>query len=316
MLNHTWDPVVENKLISSAASPCFRCHEEDRRAQQNAEFLDDVPVMSATVLGLDLVLHELCIDFQMVSELVLSDVGATILILQLIDREFDFAAERPFRIGDCIASLDVSTWFGAISARSFTCNAEHAATTSLWRHCRLVAQYAQLVAESLGGVSPEDAYLVGLLHEVRAIESIMSSQKGSQGTAGRSTWFAMEESLPLFVLDAIHPEDDCGAPSAWTFILNAAHELAGAQTTSDASAVHDIRPLGARSRQRKPWPPVADCPSVHPSKPDLGTFEGFGAPEVAGSDGRRSAWRAAQIRMRGSLVRGTDELDTDWSRRS
>ena len=62
--------------------------------------------MSATVLGLEILLHEPCIDLRMASELVLSDVGATIQILRLVGREYEFATEHPCRMGDCIASLD------------------------------------------------------------------------------------------------------------------------------------------------------------------------------------------------------------------
>ena len=85
----------------------------------------------------------------------------------------NLTTEHPCRMGDCLASLDAGTWFDAISARTFACDSEHAATTSLWNHSRLVAQYAQLVAESLEGISPEEAYLVGLLHEIVAIPNVL-----------------------------------------------------------------------------------------------------------------------------------------------
>jgi hypothetical protein len=196
-------------------------------AQGPTDLLDEVPVMSATVLGLDMILQEPYIDLRSVSDLILSDVGATIQILRLVGREYDFAADRPSRIGDCIASLDVSSWYGAVSARTFACDRKHEATTAVWRHCRLVAQYAQLVAESMEHVTPEDAYMVGLLHGIGAIPKVLGWPNGERASSVANAMRAMEETLPPFVTAALRSLDDSGASSAWRFILTAAHELAG-----------------------------------------------------------------------------------------
>jgi hypothetical protein len=232
MLNQAIDTVTDHSWIPSSAWRRLGFPEQKIFAREKVDLLDDVPVMSATVLGLEILLQEPCIDLGMVSELVLSDVGATIQILRLIGREYEFAAEHPSRMGDCIASLDAGTWFDAISARTFACDREHAATTSLWNHCRLVAQYAQLVAESLEGISPEEAYLVGLLHEMRTIPTVL----GWPSTA----LLAMEGSLPLFVLAAIRSMTDSSSSSTWKFILTAAHELAAARANFDPSALHNF----------------------------------------------------------------------------
>src|ERR1700678_1038389 len=148
MLNQAMDTVEDHSWIPSSAWRRLGLPQQKKFAKKNLVLLDDVPVMSATVLGLEILLHEPCIDLRLASELVLSDVGATIQILRLIGREYEFATEHPCRMGDCLASLDAGTWFDAISARTFACGHEYAATSSLWYHSRLVAQYAQLVAES------------------------------------------------------------------------------------------------------------------------------------------------------------------------
>jgi hypothetical protein len=215
------------------------------------DYFGDVPVMSLTVLGLDLLLQEPCIDLRMASELVLSDVGATIQVLRLIGREYGFSGERPSRMDECIASLDVGAWFGAVSARTFACDGEHAAITAVWKHCRVVAQYAQLVAESLEGVSSEEAYLVGLLHEIGAIPTVLGWQKGASGP---SPQFAMEGSLPQFVLAALSSVKDLSPSSTWRFILSAAHDLAGAKMDFDASLLQDISSTGISSRWRRCLP--------------------------------------------------------------
>jgi HDOD domain len=227
MLNQAIDTVTNHSWVPSSAW---------RRLdiRKKLDLLDDVPVMSATVLGLEMLLHEPCIDLRMASELILSDVGATIQVLRLVGTEYESAAEHPCRMGDCLASLDAGTWFAAISARTFPCDREHAATNSLWNHCRLVAQYAHLFAESLEGIVPEEAYLVGLLHEIRKIPGVL-------GWSNREALAAIEESLPLFVLAAIRSMNDTASP--WKAILDAAHELAGVCTGFDPSPLHRCIPI-------------------------------------------------------------------------
>ena len=231
MQNQAIDTVTDHSWIPSSAWRRLSFPEK-KFAPRKVDLLDDVPVMSATVLGLEILLHEPCIDLQMVSELVLSDVGATIQILRLVGREYEFADEQPSRMGDCLASLDAGAWFEAISARTFACDQEHASTTLLWNHCRLVAQYAQLVAESLEGISAEEAYLVGLLHEIRTIPNVLGWPSAAP--------LAMEGSLPLFVLAAIRSTKDSSSSSPWKFILTAAHELAEARTDFDPSTLKDF----------------------------------------------------------------------------
>ena len=236
MFNHEFCPVVDHGWIPSSTWRSFDFLEQKTLTMKRADFLDGVPVMSSTVLGLDMLLNEPFIDLRMASDLILGDVGATIQILRLIDREYGIAAERPSRMGDCIASLDVSVWFGAVSARTFVGDRKHSATTAVWKHSRLVAQYAQLVAESLDGVSPEDAYLVGLLHGIEAIPAALGWPHGDRGGQQHDVLLAMSGALPPFVLTAIQSIKDSSAPSVWKSILTAAHELAGVRTDFDASA--------------------------------------------------------------------------------
>jgi HDOD domain len=233
MLIQAIDTVTNHSWIPSSAWRRLDYSDHKKFAREKADLLDDVPVMSATVLGLEILLHEPCIDLRMASELILSDVGATIQILRLVGTEYESAAEHPCRMGDCIASLDARNWFAAISARTFACDREHSATTSLWKHCRLVAQYAHLFAESLEGISPEEAYLVGLLHEIGEIPGVLGWSNGGALSA-------IEESLPLFVLAAIRSMNDSYSSSPWKTILTAAHELAGVGIEFNPSSLHNL----------------------------------------------------------------------------
>ena len=222
--NHSWNPFHSR--------PRLHCRECYSIAQMGERLLDAVPVMSATLLGLEIILHEPVIDLSLASELVLSDVGATIQVLRLIERSFDFEGERPRRMSDCLASLSADDWFGAISRWTFPCDREHAEVTALWKHCHLVAQYSQLVSEWLDCVSPEDAYLVGLLHGIGAIPAVLDWPEISPGAMR-----AMEGALPSFVHDAMRSVTN-GVPSSdWGFLLIAAHEFASAPLDCFAPSV-------------------------------------------------------------------------------
>lgn len=244
VLDQTVDPAIDHSWIPSSAWQCLQFPKPSKLEQEGANYLDDVPVMPATVLGLEMLLYEPCIDLRKASELVLSDIGATIQTLRLIGRDYDLATELPYRMGDCIASLDLGTWFGAMSARRVAFEGRHSAATAFWKHGRLIAQYAQLVAESLDRISPEDAYLVGLLHEVGAIPKVLGWPDGVSGACDPVALSALEGSLPLFVLAALRSVNDRCLSSTWRFILNAAHELAGAREDLSGSACDAIHSMG------------------------------------------------------------------------
>jgi hypothetical protein len=204
--------------------------ERSQFAKSIVNSLPNVPVMSSTALGLEMLLHEPYVDLRTASEFVLSDIGATIQVLCLIRKEYDSPADRPSRMVDCLSNLDVDAWFAAISARTFACDPEHASATAIWRHSRLVAQYAQLVADSVENISAEDAYMVGLLHGISAIPNALGWTKGGLDGPDYPTFADIEQTLPNFVLDAMHSVNDSGSSSPWRHILTAAHDLADSRT--------------------------------------------------------------------------------------
>lgn len=225
MINQAFESVSDRSWVPSSAWRSLQLKESKRLELQKIDILDEVPAMSSTVLSLEMLLHEPSIDLQMATETVLSDVGATIQVLRLIGKEYEVASERPYRMGDCLASLDVRDWFGAISAHSFVCDQAHSAMTEVWRHCQKVGQYAQLAAEAFDEICPEDAYLVGLLHGCEAIPALMGWAGARPAPSEDDLLLAMEGTMPLFVLAALRSLND-RTPSAWKYILNTAHQLA------------------------------------------------------------------------------------------
>lgn len=227
MLNHAFDS-VSNARIPPLTLSAIDTPEESALMTTGSDFLDHVPVMPATVFGLEMLLQERNIDLQVASDIVLSDVGATIHTLRLVRREYETATERPNRMCECIAGLDAALWFETISTRISTGGREHAATTEIWKHCRSVAQCARFVAESMDDVSPDDAYLVGLLHGIKAIPAALDWSEDQWCRA----MSMMEETLPSFVLAAMRDDDHVAGSSVWQFILTAAHRLSASLVDS------------------------------------------------------------------------------------
>jgi hypothetical protein len=225
VLNHAVDSVAGYAGVPSSSLGAVDSYGQNAQLSQATEFLDEVPVMLATVFGLDMLLQEPNIDLRLVSELVLSDVGATIQTLRLVSREYEIASERPNRMCECIAGLDATLWFETLSTRIFVGDKERSATTAVWKHCRLVAQCARFVAESMDDITPDDAYMIGLLHGIGAVPAALGWPESQLWRA----MSAMEDTLPPLVLAAIRSVNDTSCSSVWRFLLTAAHKLAGAQ---------------------------------------------------------------------------------------
>lgn len=236
MLNHAVDSVAGYTGVPSSTLSRIESNGQNALLPQETDFLDEVPVMPATVFGLDMLFQEPNIDLRMASELVLSDVGATIQTLRLVLMEYEIAAERPNRMCECIAGLDTRLLFKTLSTRIYVGEKEHPAATAVWKHCRWVAQCARFVAESMDDITPDDAYMVGLLHGIGAIPAALNWPESQL----RSAMSSMEETFPPFALAAIRSINDSSCTSVWRFILTAAHKLAGVQVNPHAPVFRQI----------------------------------------------------------------------------
>jgi hypothetical protein len=116
--------------------------------------------------------------------------------------------------------------------------------SEFWEHSRLVAQYAQLIAESSDDVSPEDAYLVGLLHGVETLPAVLGWPGHGRGETVYDALTAIEAALPPFVLTSMHELADPDHPSPWSGLLTAAHELSHLRLRYLCSSVQQSNPNG------------------------------------------------------------------------
>ena len=197
-----------------------------------AQDLPGVPVLLETILRLDLEVQEPCPDLRVLSQLVLSDLGATLQILRMAAEEHGDAPDRPSRIEDCIAALGASACIQAVSAQAVLHDARYSAITETWAHAREIAHYSKLVAEEMEDVNPDEAYMVGLLHAVGLLPAALGwsgSERKTFDAALAGLQMARQWSLPKGVVDYFREVSQVGLSQAgsetqWPEIVHKAHK--------------------------------------------------------------------------------------------
>jgi len=195
-------------------------------AQSVTDWLPDVPTLASTRLQIGLLLQESQVDLHALAEVILSDVCATLQTFRLAGEEYPQEEDRPTRIEDCIASLNLDRW------RDLVCGTGSPRTPRLLHELdrsRRVALCAKEIAGLVEDCSPEEAYLVGLLSELDRLPEILGwtevgeslDEQREQGLAMADYWH-----LPQYVLTALRSRRNDAQPSAMNGILELAHCMA------------------------------------------------------------------------------------------
>lgn len=188
--------------------------------------LPPIPAMAATTLQLEFLLQESPVDLKAISEVILSDAGATLQILRLVGEEFTNEQERPSRIEDCLVSLSSDCWYEAIRQQGVLQNGRLMAEC---QRCRRIGEYARELSSYFEGISPDRAYIVGLLHRLGEFPYLLgwSSVSGSTGEH-RALGLMLAEfwQLPDDLICAIREQQASSAPVIWGELLHLATQLA------------------------------------------------------------------------------------------
>jgi HD-like signal output (HDOD) protein len=136
---------------------------------------------------------------------------------------------RLTRIEDCIADLGVSACLEAVSAETIGHNHRYEAVAEIWAHSREIAHCARLVAEDTADVNPDEAYLVGLLHNIGLLPNALGwngSGRPVDGTLA-GLQLARQWSFPNAAVEYFQESQQRdGCPAPWTEIVHKAHRLA------------------------------------------------------------------------------------------
>jgi HD-like signal output (HDOD) protein len=188
--------------------------------------LPDVPCLIRTRLQLELLLQESPLDLGAVSNVILSDPGATLQMLRLVGEEFPDSEDRPTRMEDCIASLNRDAWQDVVCASTIP---QNSTLVEEWTRVREVARCARGLAQCVDGFLPEQAYLVGLLYDLGRFPALLGWSLGGETSAEqRSIALMLSDhwNLPEFVLVAIREQQDSGVTSRWGVLIHFARSVA------------------------------------------------------------------------------------------
>jgi hypothetical protein len=195
---------------------------------ESLDDLPDVPALPETLLLMELRLHDFSIDLRELSQLVLSDLGATLQILRLAAREC--AGDRPARIEDCISHLGADACLRVAGRRTVLSEARHRGVIEVWAHAREVAQLCRKIAVAGGDRDhPDEAYMVGLMHSLGALPEVlgwpwpptMANGWTTKGKRLAETWF-----LPSCVQQLFAEPQAPGTEKGWNSLLRKAHQMA------------------------------------------------------------------------------------------
>jgi len=193
-----------------------------------ADPLPNIPVTAMTRLQLDLLLAGRSIDLSAVGEVILSDAGATLQMFRLIGEEHRDQTNRPTSIEECIISLDANRWYDAVCATGIAHNND--AVLLEWQRLRRVARCAREIARGTYGFSPEQAYMVGLLHNLGSFPKLLGWENGVSSPMEQhalGVMLAEYWNLPGYLVDAISEQQQTlENESHWASILRQAHEMA------------------------------------------------------------------------------------------
>jgi len=212
---------------------------------ESADRLADLPVLPETLLALELQLQNYTVDLHEFAEVVLADLGATIQLLRMAGREYGYAEDRLTRIEDCICDFGPTACFESIARGGVARNYQRQAVSQLWAHARQIALNARHLAATIPwAISPDQAYLAGLLHSVGTLPPILGWDwsEASHDYPSNALKLAERWAFPSYLRDLFCEMLMPGYNPQWSELITEAHRLCGAQ--KDRCALYDavIRP--------------------------------------------------------------------------
>ena len=178
---------------------------------------------------MELIICGSSVNLAQVSQLVLSDLGATLQILREAGHEIAMGGGRHERVEDCISGLGLDRCFEAMARCLITRSTHSASVYSAWDRAREIAATSRFVAEMLGlNIASEDAYLVGLTHGIGNLPEILQWDwrrkfGGDSDLAGlriAEAWY-LPQCIVEYFLDRMAGETQ----TQWTAIVDHALEL-------------------------------------------------------------------------------------------
>jgi len=236
--------VLKTGVIEFPTSHCILV--EPKRAHgYSADNLPDLPVLPETLLALELQLQDYAVDLRAFTEVVLTDLGATLQILRMAARESETGEDQHIRIEDCICDFGPAACFEVLAKGAMMRNLQRHSISKIWDHARHIAQNAKHLAEAIpSAITPDQAYMAGLLHAIGSLPSILgwAWSEASHDYAATALKLADRWSLPGYLRDFFCEMLMPGFNPQWSEVMAEAHRLADVQADRCTMIDAAIRP--------------------------------------------------------------------------
>jgi hypothetical protein len=177
---------------------------------------------------MELVIRQRAVNLAQVSQLVLSDLGATLQILREAGRENSMDGNLQ-RVEDCIVEIGLEECLVVLAKCPIARGSRFKSVCSAWERAREIAFIARFVAEKLAlDVTQEDAYLVGLTHGIGNLPKILQWDCNSQfGADNNLAGLRLAEAwhLPHCIAEYFLGRMAGKSQTQWTMIVDSALEL-------------------------------------------------------------------------------------------
>ena len=184
----------------------------------------EIPALPETLLRLDLLLQQCCVDVRELKRLVLGDVGATLQVFRASGQEFSSIEERPVRIEDCIFALGPDACSQAVSRLRLPKYGWQPPLVEFWAHSKDIALYCKMIAENTTIVDADQAYLVGLLHGIGSLPGLLGWKgAGVLHSNAAGVRIAQHCATPKCVMEYLADVHQATGRSAWPNIVRMAH---------------------------------------------------------------------------------------------
>jgi hypothetical protein len=180
---------------------------------------------------MELVIRQRSVDLAQVSQLILSDLGATLQVLRKAGRENALGDGQTRRIEDCVAVLGLEGCLEALAMCPIARGPSFTSVYSAWNRARETAFITKFVAEKLAlDVAAEDAYLVGLAHDIGDLPQVLewgwmvqvSDDRDLAGLRIAEAWH-LPQCIAQYFSDRLLGESQ--TETQWTMMVDCALEL-------------------------------------------------------------------------------------------
>jgi hypothetical protein len=251
---------------------------------------DNLPILPGTQLGLELAFLRDPPDLGELAEILRGDPVAVLRLLAAAGAE-PAPGDIPVRLEDAIAVLSREELVDAFCRPLPAHGREAKAALAFAQQARAVGQMCRALAETFG-LCAEDAYVVGLLHRIGALQGQLGRADRQQDAPARESAclaICRRYSLAGHLLRALEEVEHGAFASPWAAMVHAADELLAtsaqdispcepaAAARTEAGSENLLREQDVKSGHRLPAPPQSGPDAAS----NAAIFSGFSGPWIA-----------------------------------